>query len=198
MNYQCFSDNCVSKPVAYCLCRGIPSLFCVEDSINHSKNYKDHRIFDIVTCPLSETQIDLLKISNLKNTLKNTQKSLLSESIEIVKLIHVINQNSQNEIGKLIKDCDEIILRVALHHRNNEVINHYSTMSRFNSDKTINNLKYFYDNMMRNYKQLKDQIREALDISKFNINDSTGDEIIFFTNLTKQSIFLNLDSLKIE
>lgn len=87
MNYKCYADNCYSNPVGYCSCNGVPTLFCLIHSHKHIKINRDHRIYDMAANPLSETHKNLLKISQFKISLKITQKTLLSESLELVKLI---------------------------------------------------------------------------------------------------------------
>lgn len=140
MNYQCCFDNCVTEPVAYCLCEGIPSLFCLEDSLEHSRNYKDHKILDIKTSPLSKSHQGLLKMTKIKTSLIKIKKSLLTESLKVVELIENSIQNCQNNINELVNDCDEVF-RLTLQIENNKVINRGSLIPQLASDQIQNKLK---------------------------------------------------------
>lgn len=141
MNHQCYAYDCVSSTVGYCLCSGVPTLFCLIHSHEHTKLNRDHRIIDIDASPLSETHRNLYKISQFKIILNNTKKSLLNESIKFVKLAKTLNQDCQNKIDKLIKDCDHMILSLALPDENTVKINQDSIISKLGSDLTKNNLK---------------------------------------------------------
>lgn len=193
MNYQCYSWNCLSNPIGYCLCDGVPITFCVLHLVEHLKITRDHRIFDFVDNPLSDFQKNLLKIRQCKICLKNTKKSILSESSKLLKLINNFTQTSQIHLDKLIKECDKVI-RATLQVGNTQAINRDICISKYASDQILKSSKEKKDKIIENYGALQNLIKETLDCSKLNLYEEN--EIMFFRNKTKELISLNLDSLE--
>lgn len=190
MNYTCYADKCSSNPIGYCLCTRVPIIFCLIHSLEHNQINRDHRVFDFVASPPSDSMKKIIKINQLKIGLKNTKKSVVSQSIELIKLVNDSNQASQNCINTLINKCNET-LRLALQDENAEVIKNYSIMPKLASDLTKTNLEEWDDQLNKNLSNLQYLIQETLDISSFNLYEN---EIIFFTHGTKLLNTFNLDS----
>lgn len=196
MDYQCFADNCASNPVSYCTCSGVPIVFCLTHSLEHNEIDRLHRIIDIQTCPPSDSLIKIMKINQLKISLKITKRSVISQTFDLIKLVNTLNKAFQDHINKLIINCDQIILRMASQDGITRVFSHDLFMSKLVANQIQTCLKEWKDGITKKIWKLKDLIEETLDFSELNLFDPVDNEIIFFRHNTKEMISLNLNSFE--
>ncbi|CAG9325068.1 unnamed protein product [Blepharisma stoltei] len=109
---KCFISECILKPQGFCDCLGYPVLFCETHCYNHLQNIKErpHELQDLWHLPYESTRKVIIDEANqLKRSIKDSRKYLISEFNKILHLLVGYKNLSFSILNNLEKKANEFI-----------------------------------------------------------------------------------------